>query len=87
MSALLKTNVLCTQSFFTGEDESIHALVEFVEEDCSTAVVPIKCVLDLADLENAQAGQRITVLWYNRNMPLYSYFQIFICTQLFDCPL
>ena len=52
-------------NLFTGEVESIHALVEFVEEGCSTAVVPGQRVLDLEDFKSAHAGKTITVLWYD----------------------
>lgn len=51
--------------FVTGEVESIHVLAEFVEEDGSTAVVPLQRVLDLEDLDSVQAGEKITVLWYD----------------------
>lgn len=34
--------------------------MEFMEEDCSTCVVPLKRVL-----ENVEAGQKVTVLWYD----------------------
>ena len=60
--------VLCMHVFndlFTGKVESIHMLVEFVEEDGSTAVVPLQCVLDLENLGSVQAGEKITVLWYD----------------------
>lgn len=52
-------------NLFTGEVESIHVLVEFVEEDYSTAVLPVHRVLDLEDLKSVCSGERITVLWYN----------------------
>ena len=52
-------------NLFTGEFKSIHVLVEFVEEDSNTAIVPIQHYLDLEDLESVQAGERITVLWYD----------------------
>lgn len=52
-------------NLFTGEVESIHVLAEFVEEDGSTAVVPLQRVLNLEDLESVQAGEKITVLWYD----------------------
>jgi len=51
-------------NLFTGEVESSHVLVEFVEEDCSTAVLPLQRALDL-DLKSAHAGESITVLWHD----------------------
>ena len=61
--------MLCTcmtrLNLFTGEDESIHVLVEFVEEGSSTAVVPLQRALDLKDLDSVHAGETITVLWYD----------------------
>ena len=36
-----------------------------MEEDGSTAVVPLQRVLDLENLDCAQAGEKITVLWYD----------------------
>lgn len=38
-----------------------HALVEFVEEEC-TGVVPLQRVIGTS----LQAGERVTVLWSNR---------------------
>ena len=59
-------------NLFTGEDESIHVLVEFVEEGSSTAVVPLQRALDLKDLDSVHAGETIIVLWYDgKNILLF----------------
>lgn len=55
-----------SNDLFTGEVESIHVLAELVEEDGNTAVVPLQRVLDLENLDSVQAGEKITVFWYDR---------------------
>ena len=53
--------------------QSIHVLVEFVEEGSSTAVVPLQQrALDLKESDSVHAGETITVLWYDgRNILLF----------------
>ena len=50
-------------ALFSGESVSstVHALVEFVEEG-NTGIVPLQRV---NNSENVQAGERITVHWYD----------------------
>ena len=52
-------------NLLTGEVESVHVLAEFVEENGSTAVVPLQRVLDLEDLDKIKSGDNISVLWYD----------------------